>query len=32
MIWAILGAGVRPYDRAECGEKLLAQDCLTTLD
>ncbi|TCO70348.1 mannitol dehydrogenase family protein [Rhodovulum euryhalinum] len=28
--WAILGAGVRPHDRAQ-REKLLAQDCLTTL-
>jgi mannitol 2-dehydrogenase len=28
--WAILGAGVRPYDAAMRG-KLLAQDCLTTL-
>ena len=28
--WAILGAGVRPYD-AEMRTKLLAQDCLTTL-
>ncbi len=28
--WAILGAGVRSYD-AEMREKLLAQDCLTTL-
>ena len=28
--WAILGAGVRPYDSA-MREKLLAQDCLTTL-
>jgi mannitol 2-dehydrogenase len=28
--WAILGAGVRPYD-AEMRRKLLAQDCLTTL-
>jgi len=28
--WAILGAGVRPYD-AVMREKLLAQDCLTTL-
>jgi mannitol 2-dehydrogenase len=28
--WAILGAGVRPYDTA-MREKLLAQDCLTTL-
>ncbi|MEO0990877.1 MAG: mannitol dehydrogenase family protein [Pseudomonadota bacterium] len=28
--WAILGAGVRPYDQAQ-REKLLAQDCLTTL-
>lgn len=28
--WAIIGAGVRPYD-AEMREKLLAQDCLTTL-
>ncbi|QBX99529.1 mannitol dehydrogenase family protein [Rhodophyticola sp. CCM32] len=28
--WAILGAGVRPYDAA-MREKLLAQDCLTTL-
>ncbi|WP_298801580.1 mannitol dehydrogenase family protein [uncultured Lentibacter sp.] len=28
--WAIIGAGVRPYDRA-MREKLLAQDCLTTL-
>ena len=28
--WAILGAGVRPYDAA-MRDKLLAQDCLTTL-
>ncbi|KIT15769.1 mannitol dehydrogenase family protein [Jannaschia aquimarina] len=28
--WAILGAGARPYD-AVMREKLLAQDCLTTL-
>ena len=28
--WAIIGAGVRPYD-AEMRERLLAQDCLTTL-
>lgn len=28
--WAIIGAGVRPYD-ADMREKLLAQDCLTTL-
>lgn len=28
--WAILGAGVRPYD-AEMRKTLLAQDCLTTL-
>lgn len=28
--WAILGAGVRPYD-AHMREKLLAQDCMTTL-
>jgi len=28
--WAILGAGLRPYDAA-MREKLLAQDCLTTL-
>jgi mannitol 2-dehydrogenase len=28
--WAIIGAGVRPYDAA-MREKLLAQDCLTTL-
>ena len=28
--WAILGAGVRPYDAA-MRQKLLAQDCLTTL-
>lgn len=28
--WAILGAGVRPYD-AEMRQTLLAQDCLTTL-
>ena len=28
--WAILGAGVRPYD-AVMRDKLLAQDCLTTL-
>ncbi len=28
--WAIVGAGVRPYDAA-MREKLLAQDCLTTL-
>ncbi|WP_261196137.1 mannitol dehydrogenase family protein [Pseudoruegeria sp. SHC-113] len=28
--WAILGAGVRPYD-AQMREKLLAQDCLSTL-
>lgn len=28
--WAIRGAGVRPYDSA-MREKLLAQDCLTTL-
>ncbi len=30
MDWAIIGAGVRPYDAA-MREKLLAQDCLTTL-
>lgn len=28
--WAIIGAGVRPYDAVQ-REKLLAQDCLTTL-
>ena len=28
--WAIIGAGMRPYD-ATMREKLLAQDCLTTL-
>lgn len=28
--WAIIGAGVRPYDAA-MRDKLLAQDCLTTL-
>lgn len=28
--WAILGAGVRPYD-ASMRDRLLAQDCLTTL-
>ena len=28
--WAIIGAGVRPYDAA-MRERLLAQDCLTTL-
>ncbi len=28
--WGIIGAGVRPYD-AEVREKLLAQDCLSTL-
>ena len=28
--WAIIGAGVRPYD-AEMRQKFLAQDCLTTL-
>ncbi len=28
--WAIVGAGVRPYDALQ-REKLLAQDCLTTL-
>ncbi|MGI3186693.1 mannitol dehydrogenase family protein [Nioella aestuarii] len=28
--WAIVGAGVRPYD-ATMRDKLLAQDCLTTL-
>lgn len=28
--WAIIGAGVRPYD-IEMRSKLLAQDCLTTL-
>ncbi|ABG31114.1 mannitol dehydrogenase family protein [Roseobacter denitrificans] len=28
--WAIIGAGVRPYDTA-MREKLMAQDCLTTL-
>lgn len=28
--WAIVGAGVRPYDAAQ-RDKLLAQDCLTTL-
>ncbi len=28
--WAIVGAGVRPYDAA-MRERLLAQDCLTTL-
>lgn len=28
--WAILGAGVRPYD-ADMRAKLIAQDCLTTL-
>ncbi|MGV6848796.1 MAG: mannitol dehydrogenase family protein [Marinibacterium sp.] len=30
MDWAIIGAGIRAYD-AEMREKLLAQDCLTTL-
>lgn len=30
MDWAILGAGVRPYDAA-MRDKLLRQDCLTTL-
>jgi mannitol 2-dehydrogenase len=30
MDWAILGAGVRPYD-ARMRQKLLDQDCLTTL-
>ncbi|MCU4652737.1 mannitol dehydrogenase family protein [Roseibacterium sp. SDUM158016] len=30
MDWAIIGAGVRPYDAA-MREKLIAQDCLTTL-
>jgi mannitol 2-dehydrogenase len=30
MDWAIIGAGVRPYD-AKLREMLLAQDCLTTL-
>lgn len=30
MDWAIIGAGVRPYDAA-MREKLLAQECLTTL-
>lgn len=28
--WAIIGAGVRPFDAAQ-RERLLAQDCLTTL-
>lgn len=28
--WAIIGAGMRPYDAVQ-REKLLAQDCLTTL-
>jgi len=28
--WAIIGAGVRPYD-ADMRDRLLAQDCLTTL-
>ena len=28
--WAIIGAGVRPYDAA-MRDRLLAQDCLTTL-
>ncbi|MCA0043198.1 mannitol dehydrogenase family protein [Celeribacter litoreus] len=28
--WAIIGAGVRPYDAA-MREKLIAQDCMTTL-
>ena len=28
--WAIIGAGVRPYD-AEMRDRLLAQDCLSTL-
>ena len=28
--WAIIGAGVRPYD-ADMRERLLAQDCLTSL-
>lgn len=28
--WAIIGAGVRPYD-AQMRERLIAQDCLTTL-
>ena len=28
--WAIVGAGVRPFDKVQ-REKLLAQDCLTTL-
>ena len=28
--WAIIGAGVRRYD-ADMRERLLAQDCLTTL-
>ncbi len=28
--WAIVGAGVRPYD-AKMREKMLAQDCMTTL-
>ncbi|MDI3335421.1 mannitol dehydrogenase family protein [Defluviimonas aestuarii] len=28
--WAIIGAGIRPYDAA-MRDKLLAQDCLTTL-
>lgn len=28
--WAIIGAGVRPYD-ASMRDKLMAQDCLTTL-
>ena len=28
--WAIIGAGVRSYDAAQ-REKLIAQDCLTTL-
>src|SRR6056300_1546477 len=30
MDWAIVGAGVRDYDAAQ-REKLLAQDCMTTL-
>ncbi|MBV2358634.1 mannitol dehydrogenase family protein [Thalassococcus sp. CAU 1522] len=30
MDWAIIGAGVRPYDAA-MRDRLLAQDCLTTL-
>ncbi|KNG94942.1 mannitol dehydrogenase family protein [Pseudaestuariivita atlantica] len=30
MDWAIIGAGVRPYDSA-MRDRLLAQDCLTTL-